>query len=165
EAVCKASRPPPPLNNSILAVPAIKNPQTNLIPKVGFNVPLDVMVANTYVAESAEVVKKMKIKNIAIVLVINPRGNSDNIANKAISTSSLTKEASPPFQYISMFKAVDPNVVNQINPSNAGARSTPAINSRIVRPLEILRSEEHTSELQSRFDLVCRLLLEKKDNT
>src|SRR5699024_12319847 len=25
------------------------------------------------------------------------------------------------------------------------------------------RSEEHTSELQSRFDLVCRLLLEKKD--
>src|SRR5699024_12036922 len=27
-----------------------------------------------------------------------------------------------------------------------------------------LRSEEHTSELQSRFDLVCRLLLEKKTN-
>src|SRR5699024_6497327 len=25
----------------------------------------------------------------------------------------------------------------------------------------IIRSEEHTSELQSRFDLVCRLLLEK----
>src|SRR5438067_4617440 len=27
---------------------------------------------------------------------------------------------------------------------------------------ERARSEEHTSELQSRFDLVCRLLLEKK---
>src|SRR5699024_12867520 len=26
-----------------------------------------------------------------------------------------------------------------------------------------LRSEEHTSELQSRFELVCRLLLEKKN--
>src|SRR5699024_12740711 len=26
----------------------------------------------------------------------------------------------------------------------------------------LCRSEEHTSELQSRFDLVCRLLLEKK---
>src|SRR5699024_12731854 len=26
----------------------------------------------------------------------------------------------------------------------------------------VIRSEEHTSELQSRFDLVCRLLLEKK---
>src|SRR5437868_9753527 len=29
---------------------------------------------------------------------------------------------------------------------------------------EEVRSEEHTSELQSRFDLVCRLLLEKKKN-
>src|SRR5437868_12557398 len=29
---------------------------------------------------------------------------------------------------------------------------------------EGVRSEEHTSELQSRFDLVCRLLLEKKKN-
>src|SRR5207249_5918940 len=29
-------------------------------------------------------------------------------------------------------------------------------------PGERLRSEEHTSELQSRFELVCRLLLEKK---
>src|SRR5699024_12010127 len=27
---------------------------------------------------------------------------------------------------------------------------------------KMVRSEEHTSELQSRFDLVCRLLLEKK---
>src|SRR5438874_7630657 len=30
------------------------------------------------------------------------------------------------------------------------------------RPVLLLRSEEHTSELQSRRDLVCRLLLEKK---
>src|SRR5207249_8602919 len=30
-----------------------------------------------------------------------------------------------------------------------------------VKPF-LPRSEEHTSELQSRFDLVCRLLLEKK---
>src|SRR5699024_12621638 len=31
-----------------------------------------------------------------------------------------------------------------------------------ISVLEKERSEEHTSELQSRFDLVCRLLLEKK---
>src|SRR5436305_10704363 len=31
-------------------------------------------------------------------------------------------------------------------------------------PAERLRSEEHTSELQSRPHLVCRLLLEKKNN-
>src|SRR5437868_10095413 len=30
---------------------------------------------------------------------------------------------------------------------------------------EAQRSEEHTSELQSRFDLVCRLLLEKKKHS
>src|SRR5437868_7569828 len=30
---------------------------------------------------------------------------------------------------------------------------------------EAARSEEHTSELQSRFDLVCRLLLEKKNRS
>src|SRR5438067_10492200 len=32
----------------------------------------------------------------------------------------------------------------------------------MTRLTETLRSEEHTSELQSRFDFVCRLLLEKK---
>src|SRR5260370_14516175 len=38
----------------------------------------------------------------------------------------------------------------------------------LVRPLEktktgVVRSEEHTSELQSHLNLVCRLLLEKKN--
>src|SRR5439155_25768243 len=32
----------------------------------------------------------------------------------------------------------------------------------VVFPLTVFRSEEHTSELQSRGHLVCRLLLEKK---
>src|SRR5699024_11910481 len=31
----------------------------------------------------------------------------------------------------------------------------------LLGSVEVFRSEEHTSELQSRFDLVCRLLLEK----
>src|SRR5438105_5887892 len=35
---------------------------------------------------------------------------------------------------------------------------------RIQRAGRVARSEEHTSELQSRVDLVCRLLLEKKNN-
>src|SRR5437868_15352150 len=37
------------------------------------------------------------------------------------------------------------------------------VGSRSVCGLYCMRSEEHTSELQSRFDLVCRLLLEKKN--
>src|SRR5206468_11984277 len=36
---------------------------------------------------------------------------------------------------------------------------------RLERAIASRRSEEHTSELQSRSDLVCRLLLEKKKGT
>src|SRR5438067_10096444 len=43
------------------------------------------------------------------------------------------------------------------------ARRAPAERLRhAARREPSARSEEHTSELQSRFDLVCRLLLEKK---
>src|SRR5699024_12808434 len=61
------------------------------------------------------------------------------------------------------------------SPANPG-RHRPGIFSRLIitRSLrqdktgnypQTPRSEEHTSELQSRFDLVCRLLLEKKKRT
>src|SRR5438094_7211587 len=42
----------------------------------------------------------------------------------------------------------------------AKARQSP--NSRSIHESARPRSEEHTSELQSPYDLVCRLLLEKK---
>src|SRR3989442_2498809 len=41
----------------------------------------------------------------------------------------------------------------------------PAGGERVGHALSGVRSEEHTSELQSRPHLVCRLLLEKKNNT
>src|SRR5690606_41313948 len=50
-----------------------------------------------------------------------------------------------------------PSRINRALPSTAispSFRSTP--------PCPLSRSEEHTSELQSRENLVCRLLLEKK---
>src|SRR5262249_60463379 len=48
-----------------------------------------------------------------------------------------------------------------------GSRAAPATPRQAAWPpdevwLELLRSEEHTSELQSLTNLVCRLLLEKK---
>src|SRR5260370_30054973 len=49
-------------------------------------------------------------------------------------------------------------------PVAANSRENPR-NERRVLPLHIvsrIRSEEHTSELQSHLNLVCRLLLEKK---
>src|SRR5207247_10876925 len=45
----------------------------------------------------------------------------------------------------------------------AGARQDPLGRNHAV--IVVGRSEEHTSELQSRVDLVCRLLLEKKKKT
>src|SRR3712207_7904619 len=44
----------------------------------------------------------------------------------------------------------------------SGSRPSPSNISRTASPS---RSEEHTSELQSRQYLVCRLLLEKKNDT
>src|SRR5438309_10711562 len=52
-------------------------------------------------------------------------------------------------------------------PSNATRKCSATSQNCIVRIGDVaehtvLRSEEHTSELQSQFHLVCRLLLEKK---
>src|SRR3712207_3483048 len=55
---------------------------------------------------------------------------------------------------------------------SASRTAAPFRNARLRSPvadptdtLPVVRSEEHTSELQSRQYLVCRLLLEKKNNT
>src|SRR5690349_24168847 len=76
------------------------------------------------------------------------------------------------FPYTTLFRSSlqilpsAPSVARWIWRVSAGARST---SSHASKPRSIAgppgspaRSEEHTSELQSRRDLVCRLLLEKK---
>src|SRR5438105_7723764 len=52
--------------------------------------------------------------------------------------------------------------------SITGALTPAGLGMSAIIPLMeagFVRSEEHTSELQSRVDLVCRLLLEKKKNS
>src|SRR2546429_6328115 len=44
-----------------------------------------------------------------------------------------------------------------------GAMAATSAASVMYMPADAARSEEHTSELQSRLHLVCRLLLEKKN--
>src|SRR5437867_11167764 len=46
-----------------------------------------------------------------------------------------------------------------------GFRSEALVSSEDLADTTRIRSEEHTSELQSPYDLVCRLLLEKKKTT
>src|SRR5437773_9067916 len=46
-----------------------------------------------------------------------------------------------------------------------GLRLGELVVQEVKRAQIVMRSEEHTSELQSHHDLVCRLLLEKKKQT
>src|SRR5699024_11361108 len=50
------------------------------------------------------------------------------------------------------------------NPATNSVSFAPLTFNGISITIDFSRSEEHTSELQSRFDLVCRLLLEQKNN-
>src|SRR5438094_7839129 len=50
------------------------------------------------------------------------------------------------------------------SPLLAGCMAVFMLSLAGLPPLAGFRSEEHTSELQSPYDLVCRLLLEKKKN-
>src|SRR5438445_9201813 len=50
-------------------------------------------------------------------------------------------------------------------PETSAGTATPARRWMTPAPLPDARSEEHTSELQSRQYLVCRLLLEKKKHS
>src|SRR5207248_6037354 len=76
------------------------------------------------------------------------------------------------FPYTTLFRSTKhkPFRFNQIRGRQAGKgrRTKPLSLPCLTKPCETMpcglrsRSEEHTSELQSPYDLVCRLLLEKK---
>src|SRR5699024_11557430 len=90
----------------------------------------------------------------------------------------LRPTRSPRFPYTTLFRSMilgesaarstfwAPSATDSSSGAKSGApltRLTP-IRLRTVSSALLWRSEEHTSELQSRFDLVCRLLLEKKND-
>src|SRR2546422_1193609 len=80
------------------------------------------------------------------------------------------------FPYTTLFRSspttMDPRTAGTspatVNPGSTHATSASEMpfTTRMNRPRvsTVSRSEEHTSELQSRLHLVCRLLLEKKKN-
>src|SRR5688572_32529618 len=55
-----------------------------------------------------------------------------------------------------------PAISAAVSPRSDNSTRKRAISSSEVSPSSSARSEEHTSELQSQSNLVCRLLLEKK---
>src|SRR2546422_7044988 len=65
------------------------------------------------------------------------------------------------FPYTTLFRSVDP-LFGAAVPLQGGGGRRLADQHVGLRDADAVRSEEHTSELQSRLHLVCRLLLEKK---
>src|SRR5947207_7123315 len=69
------------------------------------------------------------------------------------------------FPYTTLFRSTEGfgRRLTSLNRSSSVLKITAALSPRLVWVLRpCCRSEEHTSELQSHSDLVCRLLLEKK---
>src|SRR5699024_12650644 len=67
------------------------------------------------------------------------------------------------FPYTTLFRSSDNRWENSSNAAISTVQAPDNCSSIVERTASgNFRSEEHTSELQSRFDLVCRLLLEKK---
>src|SRR5207248_7225829 len=100
------------------------------------------------------------------------------VASVAFFTLMRPPPKSTLFPYTTLFRSPKPKVLNPVT-GTTGAKpafvrtasalppkQSPKPNPKLsVQVLSRLRSEEHTSELQSPYDLVCRLLLEKKKST
>src|SRR2546422_7221702 len=79
------------------------------------------------------------------------------------------------FPYTTLFRSVEDRPAVEVSGRPAHGLDERAVGAeesllvrvedRNQRHLRQVRSEEHTSELQSRLHLVCRLLLEKKQTT
>src|SRR2546429_2704849 len=65
------------------------------------------------------------------------------------------------FPYTTLFRSLERRIVGRSHAQQGGIQSPERLHIHI-NGLRHQRSEEHTSELQSRLHLVCRLLLAKK---
>src|SRR5438105_9847727 len=68
------------------------------------------------------------------------------------------------FPYTTLFRSRFAQIAALVEPLLLACLVVLFVLSTLLARLPYWRSEEHTSELQSRVDLVCRLLLEKKKN-
>src|SRR5437868_12726015 len=68
------------------------------------------------------------------------------------------------FPYTTLFRSIQSGI-HLAAGAKSGVQWVTGLETEVVDAAVQKRSEEHTSELQSRFDLVCRLLLEKKNDS
>src|SRR5699024_5211486 len=112
--------------------------------------------SDCYFLFSGDVIMLIKVYTLHAHVI--PEGLGNVIAANSFTVLKLVSEHVVP-EYLAWF--LNANRTQPFLESISAGTNTPSLPKRI---LETTRSEEHTSELQSRFDLVCRLLLEKKNN-
>src|SRR5699024_11968737 len=104
--------------------------------------------------------------------MINPKLNLEKIGTEQRNPRTMEIDTLSTLEIVRLINREDQRVIDAVEA--ASEQIAKAIDG-IVTALKLGgrlvyigagtsgRSEEHTSELQSRFDLVCRLLLEKKN--
>src|SRR5699024_12169181 len=75
---------------------------------------------------------------------------------------SISQEYGTSVQTLMDLNELDSTIILPGQQLTVNEEATKETNEETTTGPDTYRSEEHTSELQSRFDLVCRLLLEKK---
>src|SRR5438067_10760569 len=100
--------------------------------------------------------------------MIRTRTTAGATAAAALSLLAGTAVAAPKPANLQLIAGAHVAVVNLLDPEVTHFHASRHLQNSFLKTYTVtggVRSEEHTSELQSRFDLVCRLLLEKKTRT
>src|SRR5437773_4819020 len=95
--------------------------------------------------------KGVDILSNAVKVTLGPKGRNV-VLEKKFGAPSITKDGVTVAKEIELEDPIE----------NMGAQMVKEVASKTADIAGDGRSEEHTSELQSHHDLVCRLLLEKK---
>src|SRR5699024_9407894 len=150
-----------PKTGAILAMAGIRNnPQTGKTSEDALGV-----INRTFVMGSA--VKGATVLGAMMDVVISPSNNTQADNPIYLPGTPVKKSVYPAgtFSSLSAIQALQfSSNIYMMNLALKEAHASYVPNKSISMNDDIFdRSEEHTSELQSRFDLVCRLLLEKKN--
>src|SRR2546422_3168885 len=121
----------------------------------GLLVAVWVLVAGWQIEEHVRVRKSARA-----ALINRAKDKSDTLALVMRSQRRFGGVISKERMEAALNELIRPGELNAIALLNADGEVVAAVGE----PIDLQRSEEHTSELQSRLHLVCRLLLEKKNN-
>src|SRR5437867_8154624 len=91
------------------------------------------------------------------------KNESGNGLKNDTGTVAMARTAAPDSATSQFFINLKDNTF--LNKENAQDKVGYAVFGKVIEGMDVVRSEEHTSELQSPYDLVCRLLPEKKNTT